>query len=164
LISLFLASVYHPCHDAPHEQFLKTLSSILHKVPLNSNLIISAKINAKVGQQECEEFKPVLGPHGLQRCNTRGFNLLSLYLSHELCIENTFFDAPNHTIFTNIKDGDQTMIDLFACAKSLHCRIPNCRVVAEGIESDHTAVRLDIVLALLKPTISTALTRGMTNW
>jgi hypothetical protein len=48
-LSLFLASVYHPCHDAPHKQFLKTLSLILQKVPKNSNLIIGADINAKVG-------------------------------------------------------------------------------------------------------------------
>jgi hypothetical protein len=28
-LSLFLASVYHPCHDASQEQFLKHLTSIL---------------------------------------------------------------------------------------------------------------------------------------
>ena len=164
LLLLFLASVYHPCHDAPHKQFLKTLSLILPKVPQNSNLIIGANINAKVGRQDCEEFRPVLGSYGLQRCNTRGSNLLSLYLSHELHVENTFFDAPNHTTFTNIKDGVQTMIDIFACPKNLHCQIRNCPAVAEGIESNHTAVRLDIALTSLKPTTSTALTRRTTDW
>jgi hypothetical protein len=32
-LSLFLASIYHPCHNAPHKQFLETLSSILQKSP-----------------------------------------------------------------------------------------------------------------------------------
>jgi hypothetical protein len=106
----------------------------------------------------------VLGLHGPATCNTRGSNLLSLYLSHELRIENTFFDAPNHTTFTNVKDGDKTMIDIFACAKSLHCRVRNCRAIAEGVESDHTAVQLDLVLTSLKPTESTAFFCGTTNW
>jgi hypothetical protein len=49
-LSLFLASIYHPCHNAPHEQFLETLSSIFQKVPKNPDLIIGADINAKVRQ------------------------------------------------------------------------------------------------------------------
>jgi len=120
-MSLFLASVYHPCHDTPHEKFTETLNFLLQLVPKNSKIIIGADINAKVGKRDCEEFKAVLGPHGPAIRNTRGSNLLNLYLSHELRVENTFFDAPNHTTFTNIKDDDKTMIDIFACAKSLHC-------------------------------------------
>ena len=48
-LSIFLASVYHPCHDTPHEQFNEHLTSILLKVPKNSKLIMGADINAKVG-------------------------------------------------------------------------------------------------------------------
>jgi hypothetical protein len=163
-MSIFLASIYHPCHDIPHEKFIETLNSLLQLVPKNSKIIIGADINAKVGKRDCEEFKAVLGPHGPSRRNTRGSNLLSLYLSHELRVENTFFDAPNHTTFTNVKDSDKTMIDIFACAKSLHCRVRNCRTIAEGVESDHTAVRLDLVLTSLKRTYSTACFRGTTDW
>ena len=46
---IFLASVYHPCHDTPHEQFNEHLTSILLQVPQNSKLIMGADINAKVG-------------------------------------------------------------------------------------------------------------------
>lgn len=56
------------------------------------------------------------------------------------------------------------MIDIFACAKSLHCRTRNCHVVANGIESNHAAVRLDLVLTSLKQTNSFALTKGTTDW
>ncbi len=49
------------------------------------------------------------------------------------------------------------MIDIFACAKSLHCQVRNCRTIAEGVDCDHTAVRLDLVLTSLKQTDSTAL-------
>ena len=163
-LSLFLASIYHPCHDAPHEQFLETLTSILQTIPRKSNLIIGADINAKIGHRDCEEFKSVLGPHGPPRRNTRGCNLLNFYLAHELRVENTFFDAPNHTTFTNIKDNDQTMIDVFACAKNLHCRVRNCCTTTQGIESDHTAVQLDLVLTSLKRTDSSTLHCGKTDW
>ncbi len=109
-------------------------------------------------------MKAVLGPHGPPCRNTHGSNLLSLYLSHELHVENTFFDAPTHTTFTNAKDGDQTMINIFACAKQLHCRIRNCHTVDDGVNSDHAAVCLDLVLTLLKRADSTALTQGTTDW
>ena len=56
------------------------------------------------------------------------------------------------------------MIDIFACAKNLHCRIHNCHVIAEGVESDHAAVRLDLILTSLKRVNSTALNRGTTVW
>jgi hypothetical protein len=56
------------------------------------------------------------------------------------------------------------MIDIFARAKSLHCRICNCHVIAEGVESDHAAVRLDLILTSLKRVNSTALNRGTTDW
>jgi hypothetical protein len=154
-LSIFLASVYHHCHDIPHEQCIETLNSLLHFVPKNSKLIIGADINAKVGNIDCEEFKAVLGPHGPARRNTRGSNLLLRYLLHKLRIENTFFDAPQHATFTTVNDGNQTMIDIFACAKSLHCRVRHCRTVTDGMESDHTAVRLDLVLTSLKRANST---------
>jgi len=160
-LSLFLASIYYPCHDVMLEQFLETLNSLLQQIPPSSNLI---DINAKVGCRDCEEFKAVLGPHGLPQHNTRGSNLLSLYLSHELRIENTFFDAPKHMTFTNVKDGDQTMINIFACTKNLHCRVSNCHTIADGIKSDHTVVQLNLVLTSLKRAATTALHHGTTDW
>ena len=60
LMSIFLASVYHPCHDIPHEKFIKTLNSLLQLVLKNSKIIIGADINAKFGKWDCEEFKAVL--------------------------------------------------------------------------------------------------------
>jgi hypothetical protein len=49
-------------------------------------------------------------------------------------------------------------------AKRLHCHIRNCHVTAEGVESDHTGVRLNLILTSLKKVNSTALNRGTTDW
>jgi hypothetical protein len=66
---------------------------------------MGADINAALGRQDCEELRPVLGPHGPECRNTRGTNLLSVYLSNGLRVENTFFAAPSHYTFTkNIND------------------------------------------------------------
>jgi hypothetical protein len=83
-LSIFLASIYHPCHDISHEQFIKILNSLLHKVPRNTHIIIGADINAKIGQHDADDLNAVLGPHGLPCRNKRGSNLVDLYLSHEL--------------------------------------------------------------------------------
>jgi hypothetical protein len=56
------------------------------------------------------------------------------------------------------------MIDIFVCAKSLYCRIRNCHVIAEGVESDHATVRLDLIFTSLKRANSNALNRGSTDW
>ncbi len=73
-------------------------------------------------------------------------------------------DIVRDATFTTVNDGDQTMIDNFACAKSLHCRVRHCPEVTDGVESDHTAVRLDLVLTSLKQVNSTALYHGTTDW
>jgi hypothetical protein len=61
---------------------------------------MGADINAKLGQRDSNELCPALGPHGPNRRNTRGTNLLTLYLSNGLRIKNTFFATPNHYTFT----------------------------------------------------------------
>jgi hypothetical protein len=136
-LNLLLASVYHPCHDIPHEAFIEHLQSILDRVPPNAQLILEAKVNGKLGCHNSNEQAAVLGPHGPPRCNVRGSNLLALFLSRNLRVENTFFDASFHCTYTIIGTNDGTMIHIFACAKRLHCRIRNCCAVKDGVESDH---------------------------
>ena len=163
-LHICLVSAYHPCHDAPHEGFNDVLTSLLNKLPRNTRIIMGADINAKLGRRDCAELRSVLGPHGPDCRNTRGTNLLSTYLSHGLRVENTFFAAPSHYTFKNINDGEQSMIDIFACSHQLHCKIKNCCITLDGIESDHTAVRLDVVMTSLKHTASPELTRGKIDW
>jgi hypothetical protein len=58
--------------------------------PKNSQIIIGADINARLGRRDSNELHAVLGPYAPPHHNTRGSNLLSLYLSHKLRVENTF--------------------------------------------------------------------------
>jgi hypothetical protein len=99
-LNLLLASVYHPCHDIPHEAFIKHLQSILERIPPQAQLILGADVNTKLGCCDSDELAAVLGPHGPPRWNVGGSNLLALYLSHNLRVENTFFDASFHCTYT----------------------------------------------------------------
>jgi hypothetical protein len=83
-LSIFLSSVYHPCHNIPHEQFIKNLNSLLHNIPRNTHIIIGADINAKIGRRDNDDLQTFLGPHGPPHRNIRGSNLIDLYLSHDL--------------------------------------------------------------------------------
>jgi hypothetical protein len=56
------------------------------------------------------------------------------------------------------------MINIFACAKQLHCRIHNCQAVTDGVGSNHLAVGLKLAHTLLKHTSPTALNHGTTDW
>jgi hypothetical protein len=163
-LHICLVSAYHPCHDIPHDDFNGILTSLLHQLLQNAQIIIGADINAKLGRRDSDELRSVLGPHGPGRRNTLGTNLISVYLSHGLRIENTFFAAPSHYTLTNINGSDQTMIDIVAFSQQLQCRIQNCCITSDGVESDHTAVRLDITMTSLKHKTIPTLTRGTIDW
>jgi hypothetical protein len=137
---------------------------ILERVPPHAQLILGADVNAKLAFHDSDELAAVLGPHGPPCQNVHGSNLLALYLSHNLRVENTFFDASFHCTYTNIGTNDGTMIHIFACAKQLHCRVCNCRAVIDGVESDHSAVQLDLAITSLKRKSSTTIDQATTNW
>jgi hypothetical protein len=75
-----------------------------------------------------------------------------------------FVDASFLCTYTNIGTNDGIVIDIFACAKQLHCHVCNCHTIIDGVESDHLAVRLDLVITSLKLKSSTAIDEGTTNW
>ncbi len=97
LMTLLLASIYHPCtktgSDNIYMRFLDTLDNLLNQLP-QSELIIGADINANIRQfnnMSAAEFGPTLGPHGFQKRNSKGESLLAVYLGHRLQVMNTFF-------------------------------------------------------------------------
>jgi hypothetical protein len=48
--------------------------------------------------------------------------------------------------------------------ETLHNRINHCRVILDGIDSDHPAVRLDLVLTSIKFKETHSLYGGNINW
>jgi len=73
----------------------------------------------------------------------KGEDLLQVYQSNRLRIMNTFFNAPTHvTYFSFNNERTQCMLDMASVNEQLFRRILDCKVVSDGIRSDHSAVKL----------------------
>ncbi len=153
---LLLVSAYHPCRTKDnHERFLDIVDTLLSKLP-PSKIVMGANINANVGralQEDDDPFAPALGPHGLSKRNSKGENLLAVYMSHGLRVMNTYYQGKQdigHGTWTSTLNREQSMLDVIICSKTLNKSINNCQVILDGLNSDHCAVRLDLVLTSIK--------------
>ncbi len=179
LITLSLASIYHPCTklglDDIYMRFLETLDSLLNKLP-TSKLIIGADINANIGQFDNKsgvDFGLAIRPHGFPNRNPKGEGLLNVYLAHRLRVMNTFFpgkvNGPGHGTWTSTqptsnRQADSHMLNVIVASTTLHKRIKNCFVLPDGIESDHRAVRMTLNLTSIKYKPKVSMHSGEINW
>jgi hypothetical protein len=67
------------------------LDSMLNAISPNTQIFIRSAINACIGTRSCEENRQVLDPFGIGRSNAHSKNLLHILGSHNLRVENTFF-------------------------------------------------------------------------
>jgi len=156
-ILIALMSVYFPCNDRQHKRFCNMFDSVLADINLNTQDIVGSDMNARIGTRTSDEHKQVLGPYGMARSNTRGENLVHIFGSNDMQVENTFFNhtPEDYVTYTSIPTnfhpaGISSMHDIFACSQSLHKRIHDCKAVPHGAVSDHKAVRLSLMLMLIK--------------
>ena len=159
-----LTSVYHPCHDDEHELFNDCLSSLLSKIATKTEVLVGKDVNARIGIWDRTEYKSVLGLHGIDGRNTQGTNLLQIYSSHRLRVENTFFAHNNYTTYVSMGDNHTlSMHDLFVASQTLHKRIRDQKVVNDGTDSDHSSVKLKLAITPIKFK-GNAITRGVIDW
>ena len=111
-LAITLVSIYHPCtktgNDAMYLRFLDTLNTLLGLAPMKLEIIMGADINSNIGTLDdlhSTKFRAALGPHGLSKRNKKGKNHLHVYLAHQLCIMNTFFEgsssSPGYSTWTS---------------------------------------------------------------
>ncbi len=131
--------------------------SVLADINLNTQIIVGSDINACIGTRTSDEHNQVLGPYGIARSNTRGENLVHILGSNDVRVGNMFFNhtQEDYVTYTSIPtpshpNGIQSMHDIFACSQSLHKQIHDCKAVPHGAVSDRKAVRLSLMLTLIK--------------
>ena len=163
-------SVYFLCNDRQHERFCNMFDSVLADINLNTQLIVGSDINARIGTRTSDEHKQVLGPYGIARSNGRGENLVHIFGSNEMRVENTFFNhaQEDYVTYNSIPttfhpDGISSMHDIFAGLQSLHKRIHECKAFPHGAVSDHKAVRPSLILTSIK-FHGNALSCGTIDW
>jgi hypothetical protein len=133
------------------------LDSMLNAISPSMQIIIGSGINARIGTRSCEEHRQVLGPFGIKRNNAGSKNLLHILGSHNLHVENTFFQhwPEEYVTYTSIPTsshphGVSSMHNIFACSQSLHKHVQDCKLVLHGVASFHQAVRLCLALLSMK--------------
>jgi hypothetical protein len=179
-LDLTLASVYHPCTktgvNKTYLHFLDTLDTRLNHLPVKSELIMGADINANIDKLDnlhSANFRAALGPHGLPKRNPKGTSLLTAYLTHHLHVMNMFFEtktnSTDHSTWTNNHPtttgiADLHMLNIIVCSGTLHKRIQNCCTTLDGMDSNHQAVCMDLNLTSIKYKAKTSMNCRDIDW
>ena len=132
---------------------------MLNAISPSTQIIIGSNINARIDTRSCKEHKQVLGPLRIEIDNGRSKNVLHILGSHNLRVENTFFQhrAEEYVTYTSISTschlhGVPSMHDVFACSQSLHKhkRVLDCKAVLHGVASVRQAVQLCLAVLSIK--------------
>ena len=114
------------------------LDSMLSTISPTTQIVLGGDINARIGVRNCDEHKETIGPHGIDRSNARGENLLQVLTANKLRVENTFFQhrPDEYATYTSLPTphhprGIPSMHDIFACSTSFHLlEIASCAACA----------------------------------
>ena len=161
---IFLMSVYMPAlkknlekdEVQPHGDFISNeLGPILRDAPRNAEIIMGSDINASIGTRiDAEET--VLGPNGRdyrgssENSRARGEDVLNMLMQQSMRVQNTYFTHDSYDTYYHKNGQFPVMYDIFATSQSLHKRVRDCKVVDNGVESDHKAVKMSITITTIK--------------
>ncbi|KAI5726708.1 hypothetical protein M8J76_007273 [Diaphorina citri] len=136
--------------DNVKEAFYEDLRSMIRNIPKTYGIIIAGDLNARVGT-DYNQWKGVIGRHGLGSTNNNGLRLLELCALEELTIINTCFQLKNKYKGTwkHPRSKKWHMIDHILVRTARKNNVKRCRVMRGAqCETDHYMMRATI---LLKP-------------
>ena len=83
--------------------------------------------------------------------NTIGKNLLEIYGSNNLRVENVFYNHDNYKIYT-LKGLDKTLIihDILAISQTAYKKTWDCKVFDDGVVSENAAVAIKLAIKSIK--------------
>ena len=129
--------------DEIKDAFYEELNELVKNVPPCDKLILLGDFNARVGT-DCNNWKGVLGPHGIGKVNSNGLMLLSFCGENDLTITNTLFRQADKfkTTWMHPRSKQWHLIDYAICRRR---DIQDVRItrVMRGAEcwTDHRLVR-----------------------
>jgi hypothetical protein len=97
-----IISTYAPTMNYPEpekEEYYRSLSDVVGRVPAADKLVILGDFNARVGEDH-ELYGPALGKFGKGSCNSNGELLLHFCTQFGLVVTNTYFNQPDCNYYT----------------------------------------------------------------
>jgi len=152
-IHVSIIAVYSPinpngCKQAIEETdaFYAKLQQTVDKVPKGDMLLILGDFNARVGKQQNQTSKNVIGPHAVDKINENGKQLIDFCSHNDLIVANTFYQHKTIHQMTWKHPGNKKwhMLDYTLVDKKFRSSVEDVRVfrnAAGAIGTDHHLVR-----------------------
>ncbi len=99
------------------------------------------------GDEDC--YNKVLGPYGIDRRNQKRKQLLNFLAVNKLKLKNSFFENSSYSTWSDIKNGDPHMLDIWSTKESK--KFQSCAVCHNfGLNnSNHIGVISEMALVLI---------------
>ena len=149
---LTIIQVYAPDSSYPEadiDEFYDSLQQHINSLPSKNKYILLGDFNAKVGEDQHENWSTVVGQYGLGTANGRGLQLLQFCAINDLLIVNTIYRHSNKIRVTWISpDGNnRNQIDFIIIQSSWKSKVKNSSAYhSASIGSDHFMVIANIKL------------------
>ncbi|CAF3398890.1 unnamed protein product [Rotaria socialis] len=155
-----IIAVYSPINSNGNKQaieevdaFYLKLQQTVDKVPRGDMLLIMGDFNARVGKQQNQTTKNVIGPHTVDKINENGQHLIDFCSHNDIIVANTFYQHKTVHQMTWKHPGNKRwhMLDYTLVNKKFRSSVEDVRVyrnAAGAIGTDHHLVKAKLRLHL----------------
>jgi len=143
-VQLYLTSAYSPVKHHDQVPFNAYLNGIFTGIPPDTLFFQGQDVNAALGiHRDGDDFSSVVGRFGLCKRDKRGAEFLGLLQSHNLRAVTTFFRHRHYHTWMDF-GSSATVHQLDHWITNAHRFVRDTKVVDLGVDSDHSAIRLDL--------------------
>jgi exonuclease III len=159
-IHVTIIAIYSPINSNGNKKaieetdaFYLKLQQTVDKVPRGDMLLIMGDFNARVGKQQSQTTKNVIGPHAVDKINENGQRLIDFCSHNDIIVANTFYQHKTVHQMTWKHPGNKKwhMLDYTLVNKKFRSSVEDVRVyrnAAGAIGTDHHLVRTKLKLHL----------------
>ena len=141
-VPLFLISAYAPVGTDPQEKwdmFFDSLDAVMQKSSVADFLMVGMDANSSMGGSIVGST--VVGSFGNPHINNSGRRMRAFLALRGMVSSSTFFKKRDYSTWLHPCSRLGHQIDHFVCRKGDLCRVSNCGVVAQLMDSDHRALQ-----------------------
>ncbi|XP_063615696.1 craniofacial development protein 2-like [Penaeus indicus] len=128
------------CDDVEKEDFWRTVSEVMVKIPRTERVWIGADLNGHVGGG-AQGYGDNIGKFGFGTRNEEGQTILDFVAANNLAVTNTYFKKKDSRKITYTSGGVNSQVDYVICRRSELKRVQDCKVLpGEAVAKQHKVV------------------------